>query len=433
MFVSSIPVASINKKINQRISDVITKNFKSLSIEFFHTKKECIDFLIYETPDFVILNFCDRSKSKFELIKAINKDKWLNCSGIIILHQEREDELLQKLGNSNVISLIHQKDMEKKLPLILKILYANRNILFQRELHSSLVGEIAGQFTIENDLMAAQVYVNLLVNFITNLNLVDEEGKRSLKLIVQELVVNAIEHGNVGISFEDKTRFMMEGKNISEAIQEVVEANPKINEKKVLLTYKISDHKTFISIQDEGEGFNWQERMDVEKQKEEREEYLLHGRGIMMSQTVCENLTYNTRGNKVSFIFRHKENPEKTFPAIFEENSVTHWEPGQVVFRKGEFSNFLYYIAEGEFDITNEDGDTLATLRPSDVFIGEMSFLLNNQRTATVVCRQKAVLYKINRNKFIQAIQESPYYSFFLCKLLARRLETSNVRYREKQ
>lgn len=107
---------------------------------------------------------------------------------------------------------------------------------------------------------------------------------------------------------------------------------------------------------------------------------------------------------------------------------MTRFRRGQVVFRRGEESNFLYYIASGRYQILDEKGTLLSTLGPGDAFLGEMSFLLNNRRTASVMTTEEGVLYRISKNRFIAAMQRSPYYAFFLCKLLARRLSDANER-----
>ena len=104
---------------------------------------------------------------------------------------------------------------------------------------------------------------------------------------------------------------------------------------------------------------------------------------------------------------------------------------GEVIINKDEESNFLYYIASGSYTVLDEKGDILNELTSLDVFIGEMSFLLNNRRTATVTAAEDGILYRVSKKNFTAAIQSSPYYSFFLCKLLARRLEKTNEKFNQ--
>ena len=98
---------------------------------------------------------------------------------------------------------------------------------------------------------------------------------------------------------------------------------------------------------------------------------------------------------------------------------------GDIVFKEGEPSNFLYYIATGAFDVMVQ-GSKVSELKPDDIFVGEMSFLLNNRRNATVVAKGPGRLIKISKKNFITAIRKNPHYSLFLSRLLAQRIERIN-------
>lgn len=58
--------------------------------------------------------------------------------------------------------------------------------------------------------------------------------------------------------------------------------------------------------------------------------------------------------------------------------------------------------------------------------MGEMSFLLNNRRSATVIADEDAKLVKISRKSFVEVMKHYPHYGIFLSKLLARKLARSN-------
>ena len=59
------------------------------------------------------------------------------------------------------------------------------------------------------------------------------------------------------------------------------------------------------------------------------------------------------------------------------------------------------------------------------MFIGEMAFLLNDRRTATVIALgNDCKLIKIPKTAFLSLIRKNPHYGIFLSKMLAQRLET---------
>jgi CRP-like cAMP-binding protein len=59
--------------------------------------------------------------------------------------------------------------------------------------------------------------------------------------------------------------------------------------------------------------------------------------------------------------------------------------------------------------------------------MGEMSFLLNNRRSATVIADTEGKLVKITRRSFVSVIKDYPHYGIFLSKLLARKLVRANI------
>ncbi|HMA99577.1 MAG TPA: cyclic nucleotide-binding domain-containing protein, partial [Spirochaetota bacterium] len=395
-----IPVANINRSFSARLKKTIAKAFSEIKPVFFYTKKSFCEYMSYETPELVIINFSDKPKIKYEILNEIYKDKWLNSAGIIAIHDyDKEEDFINKVKHTNIIAAVNIRYLEENLVRILKILRQHRNILFQRAFQAMFIGKTSGSFLISNDLLYIQVYANLLVNFIYNCNYIDEEGKMSLKLILNELLINACEHGNCNISFEEKSKIMNEGRSLADIIAEKVQNDPAIAKKKIKLDYNINNKRSWIRITDQGTGFDWRKQLQENAQKSP-EELLLHGRGIHMSQGLCKNFKYNDKGNSVRFEFMHT-NTNYIVPGFFEKDSETRFKKGETVFTRGETSNYLYYIASGEYDVLDQNNNILSTLSSNDIFLGEMSFLLYNVRTATVKVRKDGTLYRLTKKNFI--------------------------------
>jgi hypothetical protein len=194
--------------------------------------------------------------------------------------------------------------------------------------------------------------------------------------------------------------------------------DPAIASTRVEFNYDIHPAQSGYVIRDEGKGFDWRSRL----QQEEIDFLSEHGRGIWMTVHNVDEIHYNAAGNEVSLTVKHQQNVNNTLPIVFGNSDVVEFEPNQVVFRQGEESSFLYYIAEGEFRV-ELNNHHLNTINPSDLLIGEMSFLLEETRSATVIANTKAKLIKISKEAFIESIKSKPYYGIFLAKLIAQRLQ----------
>ena len=70
----------------------------------------------------------------------------------------------------------------------------------------------------------------------------------------------------------------------------------------------------------------------------------------------------------------------------------------------------------------------VSTLTPDDIFLGEMAFLLNNQRSAAVGAKDRSRLLRISKESFVNVVKRQPYYGIFLARLLAQRLDRLNQR-----
>ncbi len=111
---------------------------------------------------------------------------------------------------------------------------------------------------------------------------------------LSELVINAIEHGNLGITYEDKSRLSATG-----AWEEEVErrlALPENTGKTVQLSFERAENEVHFQIQDQGEGFDWRNYLEISPDRA----FDTHGRGIAIARTISfDRLEYQGIGNRV--------------------------------------------------------------------------------------------------------------------------------------
>ncbi len=109
-----------------------------------------------------------------------------------------------------------------------------------------------------------------------------------------ELFLNAVEHGNLGLSYEDKGRLLKE-RNLNREIQERLAVAP-YRDRWVKVTYQRDAEGHLYTIQDEGDGFEWGQYLDLDPERA----FHSHGRGIAMARHLCfSELSYQGRGNIV--------------------------------------------------------------------------------------------------------------------------------------
>lgn len=111
---------------------------------------------------------------------------------------------------------------------------------------------------------------------------------------LSELLVNAVEHGNLGLSYAEKKRLRLE--NSWEEEMERRQSLPEYRERSVLVRVaRLPDHLEFTII-DQGEGFDWQRYLDFDPERATDP----NGRGIAMARLMSfASLQYGGCGNTV--------------------------------------------------------------------------------------------------------------------------------------
>ena len=417
-----IPVVSYDEKLRKNISQECARFKGEFTPSFFDNPEEVVEFLKYELPEIKIFSFCDGKDDAFRILKEIKDDPWLHYGGIIAIHNAPDDkELLERLRDVNIIAVLRLGEFSQAFPRLLKIIKQNKQILFQRGIQLHLLKNISGSLVMDNDPLDITAYTNLITNYLYNANLIGRDEKEKLHVALLELLINSIEHGNCKIGFDEKTAWLEKTGDIMDLIREK-NKNPAIMARKVNLSYSIAPERSHFTIKDEGDGFDWRKRLAATAA-----EPGLHGMGMKMVNLYVSGLAYNEKGNEVSFDVLHRKGESNTIPRIFAQSEELRFADGAVICNEGEETDVLYYIVSGCLYVYAK-GKLVSSLTPDDLFMGEMSFLLSNRRSATVVAKGPTVLIKISKQDFVNLIKGNPHYGIFLARLLAQRLARLNAR-----
>ncbi|MCP4133955.1 MAG: PAS domain-containing protein [bacterium] len=120
-----------------------------------------------------------------------------------------------------------------------------------------------------------------------------------LRVGLREIIINAIEHGNLNITFNDKSRALMNN-NYFDFIASR-RSDPRYGDKQVKIEYSIDSEKVIYTISDEGKGFDHETVLNA-KISLKNDEVLAHGRGIMMTKDIFDKIEYNDIGNEVLLV-----------------------------------------------------------------------------------------------------------------------------------
>lgn len=111
---------------------------------------------------------------------------------------------------------------------------------------------------------------------------------------ISELLINAVEHGNLGITYKEKTDLLASNGWQAEVDRRL--ALDEYSKRRVLVEFEREDGEVRITIRDEGSGFDWMSYLEIDP----RRAFDTHGRGIAMAKMLSfSRLEYRGNGCEV--------------------------------------------------------------------------------------------------------------------------------------
>ncbi|MCB1202154.1 MAG: ATP-binding protein [Leptospiraceae bacterium] len=161
----------------------------------------------------------------------------------------------------------------------------------------TLLKRESGTYAIQNSVDQADILANRLTDILLKkINTVE------LKLIrgaIREILINAIEHGNLEISFEEKTNAQAKSDYLNFFKQR--QQLPKYRNRRVRADFIFDGNRVLYRITDDGKGFDHEKALK-DCLDNANENYLEHGRGLAMAVSVFDRVKFNETGNRITLI-----------------------------------------------------------------------------------------------------------------------------------
>lgn len=119
-----------------------------------------------------------------------------------------------------------------------------------------------------------------------------------LELILLEALTNALLYGNFQISSETRDD---QGEDFFWQLVEEREKDAHFFTRKIVLETDCVEDQLSFTVRDQGEGFDWRNYLEsMHTGKTER----FHDRGILLIQNYADELTWNDKGNEITFAIK---------------------------------------------------------------------------------------------------------------------------------
>ncbi len=234
------------------------------------------------------------------------------------------DWIMPKVDGLEVANILHKSEKWKNIPVIMQTVKNDRK--------SILLGIKAGVYYYLTKPYQKQLLVAILHSAINQyhkyLNVVHEmkrfdsyiwnyihEGKiyfrtidealnlsiwlakfadnEEVAIALQELLINSVEHGNLGITYEEKSS-LLEKSALEKEIM-LRQSLPENQNKVVEVCFKKNADFIEVHIKDQGQGFDYNNYSHFSPERA----FDLHGRGIVIAKNELQTIDYIHPGNQV--------------------------------------------------------------------------------------------------------------------------------------
>jgi len=130
---------------------------------------------------------------------------------------------------------------------------------------------------------------------------------------LNEVMINAVEHGNLGIDHQQKEKLIQHGQWHDEVARRL--SLPEYCDKTAQLHYLKTETEIVIHVTDEGDGFDYSNYTSIDPSREMH----ISGRGIALAQLLSfDHVEYMGKGNEVRCRTTLSHNAQsKTLPNTF--------------------------------------------------------------------------------------------------------------------
>ncbi len=286
-------IIDADEMIRDKIKQTLTKH----AIQFIEAENGVfgMEKLDNYDIDFVISDLKMKKMNGIQFIDIVQKHNH-DIPVIALTESNENSDIISafRAGAKNVLKKPDKLDeLEKIILPIIDIIEKRKSKIFNYKTIRYLTEEL----NVTNDTSQIPVTVEYLLQHLRGTSFNDRLV--GLEIALYEMLANAIEHGNLVISKEEKEEALAESR--FDKLVEIRRHNPIYKNRLVRVKFNYNPTQVTISVTDEGEGFEWSKYLD---EFSEINNFIHSGRGIFISKTYCDELRYNNKGNQVTLIIR---------------------------------------------------------------------------------------------------------------------------------
>lgn len=281
-------------------ASTLPENYRITTTPFTSDFKRKVEEL---GPDLIILDLTNGAGERFRALVDIHRVLMAApVIGLVDKGTEVLEEAIEAGLHDFLFAPIGAAELEPRMHLAARHLEVVRT-------YGHASGFITGcstdlEFPTEFKLIAP--LADILTRDLRTGNMASAEIVFQLRLTLSELLTNAMEHGSLGITLEEKIRALEEG-NFDRLLAQRME-DEKLSSRRIKVKTIRSLDRIVFSIQDQGDGFDVAETM---ARLADPNPTMPCGRGLYLLQQFVDDFKFEDEGRKVTLEKRLSADPDQ--------------------------------------------------------------------------------------------------------------------------
>ncbi len=284
-----------DSEVDRRLVGGLLEKQGGCTVVYAHDGKAALAQFEVVVPDLVLTDLQMPEMDGLELVAAIKGEYPL--TPVILMTAQGSEEIASEALRRGAASYVPKKKLgEDLIETVERVLSAAREDRTHSRLMHHLT-ECEARFVIGNDLALIRGLVGYLQQLIRCMPLGDETERLRVGIAVEEALKNAYYHGSLEVT---TGAGWPQRKAIETIARERLFEEPYRN-RRIHVHARVSRSEAVFVIRDEGPGFDASQLPDPA-------EVEIHdkasGRGIILMQTIMDEVRYSADGNEVTLVKR---------------------------------------------------------------------------------------------------------------------------------
>lgn len=277
--------------LQEILGEILKNRFRIFVANNLVDSKKVID---HEDPHLIFIELVLPGEQSIQFMERIKKSK-PNTQFIVITENATVENAITALRHGALDFLKKPFEIDDIARIVEKFFSLTANREADYDIYSSIVAE-ARTFQLPTDFSIISTFMSEIMHIVSRFTGIDKKTTLTIRLSLYEMLVNAMEHGNLEIDYEMKKSLLEDVLDYQRFLMDRA-VEPSFANRKVMVSYNYDGKSIAFTITDEGKGF------DVSKvpnphSSENLER--LNGRGIFISRVNMTQVRYNDKGNQVT-------------------------------------------------------------------------------------------------------------------------------------